>query len=63
MQVTVVWDVTLCSLVGVLMRNMLHTGFSETLAHFYMAFHPSRRTPLSSPLAGIFAVHTSNVIS
>lgn len=65
MQVTVICYVTLCSLVGVpmVMRNILPTGFSEKVAHFYMAFHPSRWTPLSSPLAGIFVVQTSNVIS
>ena len=65
MQVTVIWDVTLCSLVGVptVMRNVLPTGFSEKLAHFYTAFHPSKWMPLSSPLAGIFVVQTSNVIS
>jgi hypothetical protein len=65
MKVTVIWDVTLCSLVGVLMRmrNMLPTGFSETLARFYMAFYPRRWTPLQSPLAGIFVVQNSNVIS
>jgi hypothetical protein len=41
-----VWDVILCSLVGVLMltRNMLPTAFSVTLAHFYITFHPSRWT-------------------
>ena len=45
-QVTVTWDVTLCSLVGVLMLtgNMLSTGFSITLAYFYIAFHPSKWT-------------------
>jgi len=42
--VTVIWDVTLRSLEEVLtlMRNMLPTGFSEKLAHCYVAFHPSR---------------------
>ena len=65
MQVTVVWDVTLSRLVGVLMpaRDMLPTSFSATVAHFYMAFHSSSHTSLPSPLATVFKVQTSNVIS
>ena len=60
MQVTVIWDVTLRSLVGVLLliRNVLPTGFSETLAYFYMAIHPSTPT---SVITTAWRIHGANL--